>query len=310
MALVGSWVAERRREGVALVGLVLVGILTMGAVGYAAADMLVHPARDHSTALPSDVGLAFEPLRLHTEDGLALAAWWMPAAQKDAPIVVFLHAYGASKAQSLAVAPFLHDAGYNVLAFDFRAHGDSDGTHTTFGLDEARDVRAAVLAASERPGVDASRLALMGWSMGAAAAINAAPSLPEVRAIVADSPFASLAGTMPGALATLGLPSMPFGKVTFAFATWLSGAPLSNDSPVDAARQARSPLLLIQGGSDVLVRADTDARPLQEAAGERAHLWVVPGASHIDSLRTEKVAYERTVLAFLGEKLTLKPVAG
>src|SRR5205823_689619 len=111
---------------VSLVVLLVGTGFTVGVVSYEAADRLVHPPRDLETRTPASVGLSFERTTLLTEDRLRLAAWWMPAVAPDAPTVVFLHGYGASKAQSLAVAPFLHQAGYQVLAFDFRAHGESD----------------------------------------------------------------------------------------------------------------------------------------------------------------------------------------
>src|SRR5207248_1416848 len=78
---------------------------------------------------------------------------------------------------------------FDVLAFDFRAHGESQGDHTTVGYDEARDVDAAVSFAAQR---DPQNVALLGLSMGGAAGLNAAPDLPAVRAVVTDSAFATL----------------------------------------------------------------------------------------------------------------------
>jgi pimeloyl-ACP methyl ester carboxylesterase len=213
--------------------------------------------------------------------------------------VVFLHGYGASKAQSLAVAPFLVHAGYNVLAFDFRAHGQSGGSYTTVGLDEVEDVRAALgWLASAPPGSDPSEVALMGWSMGAATALNAAAHGIYVRALVLDSPFASL-DVVAGRILTqsTGLPAQPFATVGFAWAQWMTHASVRDDRPVAEAPHVATPLLVIQGLSDTL--AGGGGQAVSAAAGPNATLWLVPGAGHVDAVNEQPAEYQARVLSFL-----------
>jgi pimeloyl-ACP methyl ester carboxylesterase len=279
----------------------LVGAAAVGAVAvsHEAADRLVHPPRDHRPGTPMDRGVAFERTSFVTTDGLRLVGWWMPAS---APLgtVVFLHGYGASKAQSLSVAPFLHEAGFNVLAFDFRAHGDSEGDHTTVGLDEAMDVEAAVAWLRERSDVNMSRVALFGWSMGAAAALNAAHTIPEVRAVVADSAFANLDGVLTRNLASLiHLPPFPFVPLTMLFMTDMTKRSPADDSPERSAGLLDRPLLLIFGAKDTLSDADADGASLEKAAGAHGELWVVPEAGHTGARLATPSEYESRVVAFL-----------
>src|SRR5581483_7061901 len=152
--------------------LLLLSGLATGVVAYIVADHVLHPPRDVPPWTPLDLGLAYSRVAFPARDGVPLVGWWIPAPDARGT-VVFLHGYGASKAQALGVAPFLHAAGYNVLAYDARAHGESGGTHTTLGLDEVQDVEGAWdwLAARDTT----AHVALLGWSMGGATAINAAP---------------------------------------------------------------------------------------------------------------------------------------
>jgi pimeloyl-ACP methyl ester carboxylesterase len=280
--------------------MVLLGALGVGGIAWYAADHVIHPPRVATTVTPDMLGLDFRRVEMLARDGISLVGWWMPAEAHAAGTVVFLHAWGASKQQSLAVAPFLHRAGYNVLAFDFRAHGESGGTHTTLGLEEARDVEGAVDWLGGE--ADAGPVALFGWSMGGAAAINAAPHLPGVRAVVADSSFASLAAVAGRSLQhTANLPPR-LGETTILFASWMTGHAPGDDAPVRAARDASQPLLLIQGTADALVPPD-NAREIQQAAGARAQLWLVPGAPHVDAMRYHAPEYEARVLDFLSAKL-------
>lgn len=272
-------------------------------LSYEAADRLVHPPRERSVDTPASRGIAFEEVAFLTGDGLRLSGWWMPSPESRGT-VVFLHGYTASKSQSLAVAPFLLDAGYSVLAFDFRAHGDSEGAYTTVGLVEAEDVRSAVAYLEGRADVDPARIALFGWSMGAAAALNAARDLPEVRAVIADSGFARLDLLTGRSLGSLtGLPQWPFAPLTLAMAARMTGRDVGENAPEHSAHELQRPLLVIQGLLDSLARPDADGERLATAAGEQAQLWLVPGAAHVDARREAPGEYEARVLAFLAASL-------
>ncbi|HVM46331.1 MAG TPA: alpha/beta fold hydrolase [Candidatus Thermoplasmatota archaeon] len=292
----------RVSAGATAVLLVLGGFGVL-AVSHEAAERLIHPARELSHATPSHRGMPYERVAFETSDGLVLQGWWMPV-EESRGVVVFLHGYGASKSQSLAVAPFLHHAGYTVLAFDFRAHGESGGTFTSVGIEETKDVKAAVAYAVAREG-EGVPLALLGWSMGAAAAINAADELPEVRAIVADSGFARLANAISNSLSSFsGLPRYPFEPLVLGFATRMAGHSPSDNVPERHAANLARPLLVIQGMEDGLARPEGDGSALASAAGDWAQYWLVPGAGHVDARTKHPHEYQERVLAFLDAHLS------
>lgn len=283
--------------GVAVAGLVLYSAF-VGYVSWRSAESLVHPSRPGATWTPEDVGLAFERVDLQAEDGVRLAAWWMPAEATSRGAVVFLHGYGDSKNQSLAYAPFLHAAGYDVLAFDFRAHGESDGAFTTVGLDEVRDAQAAIAYAKSR---DGDRVALLGLSMGGATAINAA-ALESVDAVVADSAFATLQNIASNSITHFtDLPKYPYGPVAVFLAARMVHRDIAENQPVRAASALDEPLFVIQGEDDDIAFPDEDGRAIADAA--RADYWLVPGASHVGAHAIAKDEYERRVVAFLDARV-------
>ena len=294
-ARMGAW---------ASVVLVLTAGAGAGTLSYLAADRLVHPPRDLNPATPAWRGMAYEDATLLTEDGLRLAAWWMPAEGEALGAVVFLHGYGASKAQSLAVAPFLHRAGYHVLAPDLRGHGWSEGGHTTFGIDEAADARAAYSWLAQRGDVDMARVAFFGWSMGGATALLASESMPDVKAFVVDSAFARLDNVVSNSLSSLtGLPPFPFSPLTIGFASLMTHRQVGDSQPARATDDLARPVLIIHGQADHLVRPDVDAIELQQAAGERGELWLVPDADHVNARRYHPMEYQDRVLSFLAKHL-------
>ena len=131
------------------------------------------------------------------------------------------------------------DSGFAALRFNFRGVGESEGTHTG-GQTEPDDVKAACAFLAGQPEIDSERVALAGYSFGAAMALLAA------------------ADVSPAGLALVSLPT-------------ITGAL----SPPDGA----FPLLLVSGDRDEYSDTAALAR-LAEAAGDRARLEVMPGVDH------------------------------
>src|SRR5439155_18620469 len=78
---------------------------------------------------------------------------------------------GHAKVGAIAWAPTLHALGWNILAIDLRAHGESGGVHCTAGYWERHDVSQVInqlRAAHER---ETATLVIFGVSLGAAVAV-------------------------------------------------------------------------------------------------------------------------------------------
>jgi uncharacterized protein len=149
---------------------------------------------------PRDVGLGYEEIGFDATDGVRLGGWFIAAGRDTAPAVAFVHGWLWNRLGNVAgqvpvddksvdflpAAKALHDAGYHVLLFDLRNHGESGyKLPITYGLREAHDVEGALSYLRGRSEVDTQRIGLLGCSMGANAAIYAAAASPPVKAILA-----------------------------------------------------------------------------------------------------------------------------
>lgn len=295
--------STRAKAALALLALLLLaGVGAISYVSYRAGQSLLHPAREAVTATPDAEGLAWEPVALLTEDGVPLVGWWMPAdaTPADNGTVLFLHGYSDNRAQSLEVAPFLLRAGYNVLTFDFRAHGESGGDFTTVGVLEQRDVDAALDWLAARPAFPQDPpVALFGWSMGGATGILAAVHDPRVDAVVSDSTFTDVSAVAgAGVERYTGLPPWPFGPLAVRLAAWSVDVPISSASPVTAVKDLRQPLLLLHGTRDSFIpHGHSDRIAARHAPG--AEVVKFEGADHVASHAADPARYEAAVLAFL-----------
>ncbi|MEA3189622.1 MAG: uncharacterized protein QOD77_204 [Thermoplasmata archaeon] len=287
----------RRRWKVLLaaVALLLAAVL---AVSWKAGQDLLHPARDTGAGTPTDMGLAWTWANFTARDGVPLVGWWMPANATTDQTVLFLHGYGDAKDQGLPLYPSLHNHSVNVLAFDFRAHGQSGGDHTTVGLDEVADVQGALDWLENKTGHADPAVVLLGWSMGGATAIHVAALDPRIDGIVTDGAFSRLQRIVETSISEFtGLPKWPFGPLAVQFAGMSIGVDLGNHAPVEWLVDYHGPILLVQGAADTAVTPD-QVDELHRSA-ERADVWKVEGAGHVEAHEHAQAEYEARVAAFL-----------
>jgi alpha-beta hydrolase superfamily lysophospholipase len=276
--------------------LLLLALATAAIMVYGVSQ-LTHPARNLTGGIPSDYGLPYEKISFPSYDGTILRGWFVPAIHPQAT-VVFCHGRAGSKAPDLIYVPQFRQHGFNVLLFDFRAHGESDGCKSSLVYYERRDLLAAIAYLQNR-GIQT--VGLMGFSMGAAVAIATAPLSPAVRAVIADSAFAELRTILVTYLQQQGIPR-PLAVSLTSVIIWAAGLRLGCHLP-DAdplrwvGRIAPRPLLLIHGGQDEGIPV-SDARRLHTAAGEPKELWVVPEAKHRCADKVCPKEYMRRVLGF------------
>jgi fermentation-respiration switch protein FrsA (DUF1100 family) len=277
-------------------------IFFVGASTMAATQILtylaVHPPRERLSLTPDELGLAYEEVAFATDDGLQLRGWFLPSRQGRAAVILG-HGFTRSRQELLDVAAMLHRNCYNVLLFDWRAHGESEGERTTFGYKEVQDVAAALDFVSSRPEVDPERIGVLGKSLGGAIAIRAAADLSQVKAVVSDSPFPSLQDSIEVGVRRRGpLGAWPLRPVAMLLGTRTLGIDPDWVRPIDDIGEiSPRPVLIMHGGRDELVPPDTGER-LYAAAAEPKFLWYAPEAAHVELSAQYPAEYEARVVTF------------
>jgi fermentation-respiration switch protein FrsA (DUF1100 family) len=274
-------------------------VAILAALGLYGAEQLTRPRRSDLEDTAERWGLP-EPshLDLTAVDGVRLSAWWFPAPEANASVIV-AHGHGANKASSLWVAAELFPR-FNVLLLDLRGHGQSGGERTSVGFLERLDILAAVswldAQAGERP------IGVLGISMGGATAILAAglEERPRIAAVVADSPFARLRSPVLAAICERGYPRAVSPVLAWSVCTiagWQVRARRALD-PIDVVQRiAPRPLLIIHGEADALIPVE-NAYALYHRAGQPKELWVVPGVEHARVAESDLRAYADRVRTF------------
>ena len=183
-----------RKLTLAFLLILLFLILAIGGISGYVGWNLTHPAREKLTGTPADFNLPFADISFNSrEDGLKLRGWFIPAASNNT--VIFAHGYRKNRLQlDVPVLPIVrkvYEQGWNVLLFDFRNSGESEGKMTSVGQYEVNDLLGAVDFIRLEKKLS-GKIVLHGFSMGAATAIIAGAREKNVDGVIADSPFADL----------------------------------------------------------------------------------------------------------------------
>jgi uncharacterized protein len=271
-------------------------VAVVGAALWSSLRLTRRPTPDPARS-PAELGLPYEEVAFLAADGITLRGWLMPAPRPRGTLIL-LHGWSGSMDADLDYVPALHEHGYTVLTFDFRAHGRSGGDVVSLGFYERRDVEAAVDFLRRR-GLE--RVGLFGLSMGASTAIVAAPAIPSVRAVVADGAFARPMQAVAGSLAARGVPT-PLAALVAQLAIWFAGARLGchldDAAPLHwVALLAPRGLFLISGEDDPHV-PPADVRALYARAGMPKELWIQAGAGHREVASLAGHRYLERILAF------------
>jgi uncharacterized protein len=287
-----------------VVGFAVVYQLTVVVVMFVAwRNPVVAPRRD-----PGDIGVPFEEVRFPTARKRSLHGWWVTGGAGDAarPVVVLVHGWGRNTERMLPYVAMLRPLGLHLLAFDARHHGLSDRDGHSSMLKFSQDVRAAVDFVTARRDVDADRIAVLGLSVGGAAAIHAAGHDPRIRAVVTAGAFADPRDAMVtlGRWSVLAKPAMP---LALRFVEWRIGARLAAIAPEAAIARARARFLIVHGEQDRIVPLP-HAHRLHAAAQGKDELWLMPGRGHSD-VHLEAGFRER-VASFLCTTLDWTPPGG
>lgn len=253
--------------------------------------------REKKFVTPWELEVPHEEVSFVAEDGLVLRGWWLPNPDAGRT-VISLHGHRGARHHSVGIGAALWRRGANVLLFDHRGRGSSEGESLSLGYFELRDAAAAVdYALSRAPEVP---LGLIGYSMGAAVSLLAAARGGRIGAVVADSPFASERALMRNLLKKrLGPPGPLIAALAERFLPYDQGAVQPLQEVDNIAPRAT---MFIHGLSDATCDPQ-DSLKLYEAAGEPKELWLLEGAGHCDAYFVDRAVYCERVAAFFEEHL-------
>ena len=265
--------------------------------GYLSSNLIIRNSRTPLEANPRTFGYDFEPFKTKTEDDVEIEGWLVPAKIKTKSAIVVLHGWGANRSDVVPSTIFLGQH-YNLAYFDFRNHGLSGGNESSLTCSEIKDFIAVVKFLKNHKSPMCESIAVYGFSMGGSVAISGSVKIPDIKAVVAESPFSSFNGTVvrfAGLFYKIPAVAVP---LTLIFTRFRLGFDPEECAPIyHISKISPRPLFLIQAGSDARMPV-SEGKALFEAAKEPKEFWLVPDVDHGDIYKTAPQEYEKRILGF------------
>jgi len=226
------------------------------------ASMTFHPVRFSANEQELPAGAA--SVWFNSADGTRLHGWFFRTDRKpELATIVYFHGNGGNISNVNWVGQWYAERGFNVLLFDYRGYGASEGdVGAEAGL--YADGDAAVDFVINEKGAQSRNVVLHGQSLGTAVVVDIA-SRREVGAVILESGFSSASS-----IASAALPWLP---------SWLHGLARNRFDSARKLAAVKAPVLISHGDPDPVIPA-AEAQLLFAAANEPKQLLILTEGGH------------------------------
>ncbi len=227
-----------------------------------------------------------EQVVIDSPDNIKLAGFLFRRKNARANLIL-CHGYQNNKEALYSYIDMFPD--FNVLMFDFRAHGQSSGKMISLGCHEYKDVIAATKFMKQIVQENLGKkeheqlpTIILGISMGGASALKAAEKEPALcQAYIIDSTFSDLTKMYErGFELKVGLPYYPFFPVLKVFFEYFTGCKMSDMRPLDSVQKIHEPIFFIHSCNDSFIPPENSLELYTHALHEKTKIWIGPKCSH------------------------------
>ena len=262
--------------------------------GKAISNLMIKPGKAPVFETPNEFGLEYEDVTFEAKDGVTLSGWIVKGSSDKVIIQshfgvqcsrcgftqegkgMMKNSLWTSDIHFLNQAKYLVEAGYSVLMYDLRNHGESgQGTSEwiTWGQDERKDVWGAVNYISNHPTYKDASIGLLSICMGAASTTfaygleNNMKEFSNVKSMIAVQPL-----TYDYFVKAMGLPGFLINSGNKV--NEHRGVNLTGDSFLPYAKNLTMPVLVIQNQNDPMTNMEMVKQYYNDIQTEKEILWL------------------------------------
>ncbi|MCM8537516.1 MAG: alpha/beta hydrolase [Lentisphaeraceae bacterium] len=244
-------------------------------------NVLVYHPEKTSYSHPRDFEINYENLFIRTSDNVALHAWWLTPKEGEAKAtIIHFHSSEKNISYHLKDSHRFVEQGYNVLLFDYRGFGHSDGIPNKWGL--TKDGLAAIDYIINRDDIDNSKLVIFAQAEGAPVALSALDQYDiKPSCIILDNPLFTYRK-----IAEETVEKVPVGKV-LGFPSYLAASFHDYNPDRDLKSTWGIPLLVCHSERNDTISSE-HALAIYKNATQPKTLYLTRGAGHLNLLQNKK----------------------
>ena len=234
-----------------------------------------------------------EIIELITPDGVTIKGSYIAGSTDNSPAILMLHGNGGSRAQFARHLRIYNEAGFAVLAIDFRGHGQSQAESKSYGIYESIDAYTAFDFLKIKQ--QGAKIGVLGLSLGGSAALIGDSGPLTADAIILQSVFPDLRRAIGNRVGVI--------EPLLSYQTYIRyGRAPDTISPVKAAAQFEGAALLLGGDKDAYT-PPSEVREIYDIMKGPKTMWIVEGLDHTQMSGLNDDSYMQRTLAFFQETL-------
>jgi X-Pro dipeptidyl-peptidase (S15 family). len=296
-----------------MIGLLVVLFLLLAiiAVSLYFSDIIIHPKTfsfqetyDREVESGKIIPKLFESLEkeevtITSPYGYKLFGYYLPI-EGSKRTIIFCHGITWSLNGSIKYMEIFRKRGFNVLMYDHRNHGKSEGDNTTFGFYEKHDLKAWTDWVFKKTGPD-TKIGTHGESLGAATVLQNTAIDDRLSFCIADCPYSDLFSLLKFRLKMeYHMPPFPFIYTSGMITRIRTGMSYNYVSPIRDVSKVNIPILFIHGQNDTYIPVSMSVDMYNVKPGAKK-LYLAPNADHAQAYWNNRDDYEKQVEEFLME---------
>lgn len=253
---------------------------------------------------PTHVSENYKDIEFKSTDDLTLKGWLFENNSEELVIMVpgLTQNRINTSYYAMSIGKDLVDQGYNLLMYDPRATGLSEGNRVSYGKFEVADIIGVVKFAKEY-GFKPERTAILGDSTGAISTLMAVGQLNEISALIIDT---ATTNYKPFIIHRLWeekkIPTF-FAPGIFLFTDTIFGLNIGAVKPIEKLSLVPDRRFLYLHAELDEIFPSTEGRKLLDASNSNSKLVVFPNAKHIETYKSDPSLYRKEVFSFLESEL-------
>lgn len=247
-------------------------------------------------------GLEKDDFKLITDDGYNLICQLIKNPIPSEKYIILCHGFGFNRIGGLKYVDIFLAEGFNVVLYDHRNSGESEGFYTTMGYLEKEDLKKVIDYICNRFGKDIL-IGTHGESMGAASVLLHCAEDSRVDFVIADCPYSDLKDQLAYRLKIEHkLPRFPFMHIASIFSKIRAGFYFGQVSPIQVIKDNNGlpdlPIMFVHGDADAYIPMEMSEEMYQVKKGYKK-LYLAKGADHALAVSVDREKYAREVHDFL-----------
>lgn len=240
---------------------------------------------------------------IKNKDGLKLNGCYIERYPNSGKVMILIHGYTRAFPMSMRFWDMYLRQGFNLLAIDQRAHGESEGKYTSYGYYEKHDIDCWMDWIIKEKGTGAM-IGMHGISLGAGTALEYLHINQHVKFIIADSPYSDLAELIRYQVRHLyKAPVFIFYHTIHFFVRLFARFRFDDVCPIAAVEKSELPILFIHGSRDRFIPTCMSQKLYEAKQKGIRKLWITEGAGHTSAYLCNREQYEQQVNTFLDDVL-------